>query len=85
MSRADLAKEVLEQEKTHLTELYHKTEEEREEYETDCKYNFINSKFRNYVILIILGLSGQYQVFSQLLTQLKQWNLAKLNTIVSQD
>ena len=41
LSRADLAKDVLEQEKTHLTELYHKTEEEKEEYETDCKLYFI--------------------------------------------
>lgn len=37
LSRAELASDVLEQEKTHLTELFHKTEEEKEEYEADCK------------------------------------------------
>ena len=37
LSRAQLANDVVEQEKTHLTELYHKTEEQKEVLETECK------------------------------------------------
>ena len=68
LSRADLAKDVLEQEKTHLTELFHKTEEEKEEYENDRKCFFLCiCSIKNFLQLTLLILNA---IFNQSSTNL---------------